>query len=88
MRRIIDELIQRAPAHEPALTTQEAALYLGVSRPYVIKLIEQGELPCELVGTHRRLRRADLDAYQRIRRERQAEALIEMQRLEQLAEID
>jgi len=84
MRAVIDELTNRAPASEPSLTTQEAATYLGVSRPHVIKLVEQGELPCELVGTHRRLRRTDLDAYQRRRRERQAEAVTEIQRLGEL----
>lgn len=84
MRAVIDELTKRAPATEPALTTQEAATYLGVSRPHVIKLVEQGELPCELVGTHRRLRRTDLDAYLRRRRERQAEAVSEIQRLGEL----
>lgn len=45
------------------LTTQEAAEFLNVSRPFVIKLIEQNELPCKMVGTHRRILFSDLDAY-------------------------
>src|SRR5690606_20453789 len=37
------------------LTTVEAAHVLNVSRPFVIKEIEAGRLPCRMVGTHRRV---------------------------------
>jgi excisionase family DNA binding protein len=37
------------------MTTSQAAEFLDVSRPFVIKLTEQGELPCRLVGKHRRI---------------------------------
>lgn len=61
------------------LTTQEAADLLGVSRPYLIKLLGEGALPSTLTaGSHRRLRLADVLAYRRVRdRERRA-ALDEM----------
>jgi excisionase family DNA binding protein len=37
------------------MTTSQAADFLSVSRPFVIKLIKQGELPCRMVGKHRRI---------------------------------
>jgi excisionase family DNA binding protein len=43
------------------LTTGEAALLLGVSRQHVVDLTARGDLPFETVGTHRRVRRSDLE---------------------------
>lgn len=37
------------------LTTVEAANFLNVSRPFVIKEIEEGRIPHRMVGTHRRI---------------------------------
>ncbi len=45
---------------EPELTTTQAATLLGVSRPHLIGMIEDGILSCHTVGTHRRLQRADV----------------------------
>ena len=44
------------------LTTGEAATLLNSSRQHVVDLCEAGELPFTTVGTHRRIRRADLEA--------------------------
>jgi excisionase family DNA binding protein len=45
------------------LTTQEAAAFLNVSRPFVIKELEAGRLPYRKVGRHRRIEYRDLMAY-------------------------
>ena len=46
------------------LTTQQAANILGVSRPFLIELLNQGQLPFHKTGTHRRIYRRDLMEYQ------------------------
>ncbi|MCI0460283.1 MAG: helix-turn-helix domain-containing protein [Gemmataceae bacterium] len=41
--------------HAAEMTTTQAAEFLDVSRPFVIKLVRRGELPCRMVGKHRRI---------------------------------
>lgn len=45
------------------LSTQRAAEFLNVSRPHVIKLIEEGQIPSIKVGSHRRIEFSDLLKY-------------------------
>lgn len=72
----VGKAITVAPVDQ-MLTTQEAANFLGISRPTLVKLLEGGELAHELTsgGRHRRVRLQDVVQYQEAKRRDRRAAL-------------
>jgi excisionase family DNA binding protein len=69
------------PEHQQ-LTTQRAADILGVSRPFLVRLLENGDMPFHMVGSHRRIYLRDLLDYKRRRDAARHEAINNMARAE------
>ncbi|MBF4994459.1 helix-turn-helix domain-containing protein [Arthrobacter gandavensis] len=61
-----------SPAHNPLLTTSQAAAAAGISHTYLRNLTDAGILPVEYRGTHRRIRMSDVEAWLKSQRELRA----------------
>ena len=70
------------------LTTQQAADLLNVSRPFLIGLLQTGELEYRTVGTHRRVRMSSLTDYLRRDNETRRRAADELTTLSQELGLD
>jgi excisionase family DNA binding protein len=83
LSQILGELAKGNPVtvlpHEAELSTQQAADLLRVSRPFVIKLIDEGQIPCRKVGLHRRIRLADLLRFKQNNERERDTALAQLQ---------
>lgn len=90
MSRLLMEMLRHIGRGDPAtlvpigqmLTTQQAADFLNVSRPYLVGLIEGGAIPFSTVGRHRRINAEDLFEYKRIRDGERAAALEDVARVD------
>ena len=69
--------VRVVPVHAE-LTTQEAADMLNVSRPHLVKLLEEGGLPFHKTGKHRRVRFADLIQFKSAREQASDDAMREL----------
>lgn len=70
------------------LTTQDAANFLNVSRPFVVKEIEAGNLACRLVGAHRRIEFQELRRYMAEQKKRSEGKLQELTALSQALDLE
>jgi excisionase family DNA binding protein len=82
MLEVFERIADGQPIHilstDQDMTTAEAAQLLNVSRPYVVRLLEEGKLPFHLVGTHRRIALTDVLTFKNVQRQKSLEIMREL----------
>jgi excisionase family DNA binding protein len=73
----------RLVEEDEEVSPEKAAEFLRVSRPYLVRLLDKGDIPFHYVGTHRRITMSDLIEYKRKRKITSKKAL---QRMTELSE--
>lgn len=79
---VLKTMAERKPfsiiPHDAELTTQQAADFLNVSRPFLVNLVDQGKIQHRMVGRHRRIRFSDLHEFERTSADERRTALANM----------
>jgi len=92
LRDLLDSLKRGEPVtlipQDTLLTTQQAAQLLNISRPYLYRLIDQGEIDAIAVGSHRRLRVQDVLSLLERRRQDRRRRLDELSDLGQELQVE
>jgi excisionase family DNA binding protein len=77
-RIVADGTAVEVLARDKELTSQEAAALLGVSRQYLVRVLERGDIPFTRTGNHRRIRSSDLLAFRERRDASRQEGLAKL----------
>lgn len=69
------------------MTTQAAADLIGCSRPHLVKLLEEGQIPYTKIGRHRRVKFEDVMAYKKRMKAQQEKLIIEIMNADEESEL-
>jgi excisionase family DNA binding protein len=76
--KIVEDLA--GGAHAAAMTTKQASDFLGVSRQFLVRLLDSGQIPFHRAGTYRRVYLRDLVSFRDARDKRRHTAIRQMAR--------